>query len=757
MSDHLRVVQAFASDCVEVMDQLDHDLAALEKEPGNQDCLGRIAEIVETIHTHAGRLGLPKLQAITDAGAKLLRKLQIGIATTNSTINTALLAMVDAMRQLISDIERTGREGNGDFTGLVEILLKLQEPAPDDGFLPRRKQESARRKRSSQRVYAAPVAAPNETESLPSIDISEILSPKSRILTPNDIAADSPRYRPLPGRLGGSLVRNGHIRSEDLILALREQETGDRRRVGEILVGLGLLPEESLQDVLRGMSQIVPPSISPTPADSSTVAVRSHLLEQIPKALGELAGTLHELAEWIVKQDDPEGRKLSYAAYQAFGVVQQRIQQTRLQSLDALVPSLQRVISETSASTGKKATLHASGTAAEIDHSIVRNLEEPLTAVARSLIERAVEMPETRVAAGKPAEANLELRFEQSAKDAGLSFAADHYEDLDLSPLRALVESQSGAVAIFRSETGGLQIRISLPLPAAWIDSLIVETAGEKFAVRRDSVQELVRLGADLCSSSIERVNGLPYLRRRQSAIPLVDLRRVLRSDMLTSFHTPLNVVVLRTGERQFGLLVDRIAGFEAILVERRVDRRHDGEIFAGSTFLHDASIALLLDSDRLGRYGGVLPDALAAEPARSESVNVPSCYLMETNDRRRFALPIDPAQRMVTIAADAIQIADGEESLVVDGDIVPLARMSSLLRLAKPAADRPLDVVFHDRRRAAVLLDVPGEVVRNPLDIKRPAKTIGIKGSAVVGDRVVDVIDLDTLLDQRHEAAATT
>ncbi|MFO0864112.1 MAG: chemotaxis protein CheW [Gemmataceae bacterium] len=754
MSDQARVVRAFANDCVEALDQLDHDVAALEKEPGNQENLGRIAAVVEIIRGDAAQLGFPKLQAITDAGAKLLRKLQSGIATSNSTINTALLAMADAMHQLISDIENAGREGDGDFTGLVEILVKLQEPSADDGFVPRKKQESARRKRSSQRVYANPIASPTDTESLPSIDISEILSPKSRILTPNDIAAESPRYRPLPGRLGGSLVRHGHIRSEDLILALREQETGDRRRVGEILVGLGLLPEESLQDVLRGMSQIATPSVS-APAAECTIAVRSQLLEQIPKALEDLALSLRQLAAWAVRSNDSEGRQLSYAAHQAFGIVQQRFQQTRLQSLNALIAPLQCAVAEAGAAAGKKISLQALGNAADIDQSIVRTLEEPLIAVARILVERVVEMPETRVAAGKPAEAVLVLQFDQTSKEACIRLLADRYEDVDVSALRTLVESHHGDVSITRSEVSELGISVMLPLPATWIDALILESTGENFAIRQDAVHEMVRLGADLSSSAIECVKGSPYLRHRRAAIPLVDLRRVLRSDVLTPFNVPLNVVVLRTGERHFGLLVDRIGRFETILLERRADRRQDADIFAGSAILHDATIALLLDTDRLGRHGGALPAAITPEPTRPEAAKEPANYLMEAADRRRYALSLEPGDRMETITAEAIQFADGEESLLADGDIVPLTRVSSLLGIPQPEFTAPLEVVFCNRRQTAVLLDLPGEISRRPLRIKRPAKTIGIKGSAVVGDRVIDIIDLDALLERRRETMA--
>lgn len=747
MSDQLRIVRAFATDCVEVMDQLDHDLAALEKEPGNQECLGRIAEVLEIIRTDSARLGLPKLQAITDAGCKLLRKLQSGIATSDSTINTALLAMVDAMRQLLGGIEQQGREGEGDFTGLVEILLKLQETSPDDGFSPRKKQDSARRKRSSQRAFgAAPSSSAANTESLPTIEISEILSPKSRILTPPGLAADSSRYRPISGRIGGSLVRSGHIRSEDLILALREQESGDRRRIGEILVGLGLLTHESLQDVLRGTSQFATPSVV-SAAAAATIPVCTQVLDQIPRAINDLAGVLHRLTEWTSRQGDPEGRQLSFALHQAFGVVQQRILQTRLQSLNVLTPMLQRAVHEAAGAAGKKVNVVCTGEAAEVDQTILRALEEPLVALVRNLVDRV----------DNPAEATLELRFDKDAKEASLCLLAEAIEEIDVAPLQAAVEAHRGTASICPTGGGPSRLRLTLPLPATWIASLLIESTGEKFAVRRDVVHELVHLDAEQSMSAIEMVKGSPFLWLRQAAIPLVDLRRVLHAESLTPFRSPLNVVVVRTGERSFGLLADRIDRFETLLIEPRVDRCSEAEIFAGSAELHDGSIALLLNTERLARQGGALPAGATTHAAKSDSANEPVYFVMEAGERRRFALLIEPTDRMEAVMSDAIQLADGEETLLRDGDIVPLFRISSLLGLVKTPPSAQLQVVFRDRRHSAVMLDLPGEILRTSLQIKRPAKTFGIKGSAVVRDRVIDVIDLDAMLDRYPNTAATT
>ncbi len=43
-----------------------------------------------------------------------------------SELTTGLLAMVDAVRQILANIEATGEEGDGDYSSVIETLTQLQ-------------------------------------------------------------------------------------------------------------------------------------------------------------------------------------------------------------------------------------------------------------------------------------------------------------------------------------------------------------------------------------------------------------------------------------------------------------------------------------------------------------------------------------------------------------------------------------------------------------------------------------------------------
>jgi hypothetical protein len=48
---------------------------------------------------------------------------------TNQEIITALLSLVDAIREILTEIAATGQEGNKDYTALMNTLTRLRKPS----------------------------------------------------------------------------------------------------------------------------------------------------------------------------------------------------------------------------------------------------------------------------------------------------------------------------------------------------------------------------------------------------------------------------------------------------------------------------------------------------------------------------------------------------------------------------------------------------------------------------------------------------
>ena len=129
MGDMNAIVMEFVEEGNEKADQLERQLILLEKSPGSQELLVEVFRALHTIKGATSFLGFTKLCALAHTGESLLVRLRDGALVMNQEIATALLSLVDAIREMLAVIAATGEEGNGDYRGLVETLTRLQESA----------------------------------------------------------------------------------------------------------------------------------------------------------------------------------------------------------------------------------------------------------------------------------------------------------------------------------------------------------------------------------------------------------------------------------------------------------------------------------------------------------------------------------------------------------------------------------------------------------------------------------------------------
>ena len=102
------LTREFLLESYENLDRLDQEFVKLETEPGNLELLKSIFRTIHTIKGTCGFLGFSKLETLAHAGENLLSMLRDGHLALNSEITTALLAMVDAVREMLASIDTVG-------------------------------------------------------------------------------------------------------------------------------------------------------------------------------------------------------------------------------------------------------------------------------------------------------------------------------------------------------------------------------------------------------------------------------------------------------------------------------------------------------------------------------------------------------------------------------------------------------------------------------------------------------------------------
>jgi two-component system, chemotaxis family, sensor kinase CheA len=120
------IIKDFLIESAENLDRLDQDLVKLEGAPSSTELLARIFRTIHTIKGTCGFLGFARLEKLAHAGENLLSRLRDGQLILNAEITSGLLAMVDAVPQMLAEIEASGQDGEDDYATLIGHLTKLQ-------------------------------------------------------------------------------------------------------------------------------------------------------------------------------------------------------------------------------------------------------------------------------------------------------------------------------------------------------------------------------------------------------------------------------------------------------------------------------------------------------------------------------------------------------------------------------------------------------------------------------------------------------
>jgi two-component system, chemotaxis family, sensor kinase CheA len=119
------VLHEFLVESHENLDRLDRELVDLERDPDAQATLASIFRTIHTIKGTCGFFGFEKLGELTHAGESLLSKMRDGELRIDDQIASALLQLVDAVREMLASIESSHDEGEGDYSALTTRLSQL--------------------------------------------------------------------------------------------------------------------------------------------------------------------------------------------------------------------------------------------------------------------------------------------------------------------------------------------------------------------------------------------------------------------------------------------------------------------------------------------------------------------------------------------------------------------------------------------------------------------------------------------------------
>jgi two-component system chemotaxis sensor kinase CheA len=760
------IVKDFLVESYENLDRLDRELVGLEKNPEDREALDSIFRTIHTIKGTCGFLGFNKLGAVAHVGENLLTRLRDRQLTLNPEITTVLLSMVDAIRQMLSQIDRAGQEGERDDSVLIATLMRL---------------------------YQAPATAP-QTAAAP--------LPES----PSKAAGRS-------SSIGEILMRQTGVTPEEIRFAAEKQKEGDPRHMGEILVEQGAVQPADVVDALR----IQQSSRAGAPAAfDSSIRVDVVLLDKVMNLVGELVLARNQVLQFAHRMKDSSLLAASQRLNLITTELQAGVMKTRMQPIGNIWSQFPRTVRDVALACGKEVKIEMEGEKTELDKTIIEAIKDPLTHLVRNAVDHGIELPNDRVKWGKDPVGRLILRafheggqvnIEISDDGAGLNAERIYQKAVErgvitaeqgtrmterevfnliflpgfstaekvtnvsgrgvgMDVVRTNVERIGGSVDIQSTLGQGTTVRVKIPLTLAIIPALVVDCGGDRYAIPQVSLLELVRLEADKGSKGIELVHGVPIHRLRGRLLPLVYLNRELKlpEERSPASGAAVNIVVLQADERQFGLVVDQIHDTEEIVVKPLRKQLKTIRTFAGSSIMGDGKVALILDVLGLAQRAGVVRESrersLTEGATEAAAVAEKQTFLLFTGPgNSRMAIPLGALARLEEFPAAQVEMSGSQWVTQYREQILPLIRLTVVMEErrnklralpALPAADSgPIQVLVlnHEGRSFGLVVEQILDIVEDQADVRLAATRASVLYSVVIDDRVTELLDIPALL----------
>jgi len=715
MSELDEVIAEFLVESREGLDHLDAELITLEQRP-DPDVVAGIFRAIHTIKGTSGFLGFGQLESVTHVGENLLSRLRDGGLEPDQAITTALLAMVDAVREILADIERTGAEQPRDDAALIATLERLADGGGGE--------------------EAAPAGSVQPPE--PEASVAPAPEP-ARAQAPAPAAADDP----MPAAGGETSIRVDVGLLDDLM-----------NLVGELVLARNQILQftsEAHDSQFAATSQRL--NLITTELQEGVMKTRMQPIDNVwskfPRVVRDLSVQCGKQARLLLEGKHTElDKTLLEAIKDPLTHLVRNAVDHGLEAPDARLAAgkpAEGTVRLRAYHEGGQVIVEISDDGAGIDPEKVRR-----TAVQKGLLS------------AEEAERRADRDVVHLVFVPGFSTAAQvsniSGRGVGMDVVRTNIEAIGGSIDVQSTVGVGTTFKVKIPLTLAIIPALVVTCGGDRYAIPQVSLLELVRLDGRDATQAIEHVHGAPVYRLRGRLLPIVFLDEVFGTATGESRET-VNIVVLQADDQQFGLVVDQINDTAEIVVKPLGKMLKQVDAFAGATIMGDGRVALILDVLGIARHAGVTTDREAA--GRADRAGEDAADTSSAADRRtlllcrlgarRAALLLEMVARLEEFEAARVEEAGRGQVVQYRGEIMPLVVLADELGVDGTAgsADGPLQVVVYTEsgRSVGLVVDEIFDIVEEALEMTRHTAEHGLLGSAVIQGAVTDVVDVRAVL----------
>lgn len=326
--------------------------------------------------------------------------------------------------------------------------------------------------------------------------------------------------------------------------------------------------------------------------------------------------------------------------------LQESVMSIRMIPMSVVFSRFPRMLRDLAGKLGKKVEFVTQGEATELDKGLVEKITDPLTHLVRNSCDHGIEMPDERLAKGKPEEGTITLsaahqggsivievrddgrglsrpKILSKARERGLDVSdamtdgevwqlifapgfstAEVVTDVSgrgvgMDVVKKNIAALNGTVDIESAEGYGMRVSVRLPLTLAIMDGMSVGVGDEVYILPLSSVVESFQIKEDAVSTVGQ---GAQLVKVRDEYMPVIELERVFQVPRLGEPSSADIMVVIESEGSRVALLVDRLLGQQQVVVKNLETNYRKVPNVSGATILGDGKVALILDTLSLVR-----------------------------------------------------------------------------------------------------------------------------------------------------------
>lgn len=664
--DISQYLSVFMDECQEHLDTLNQSLLELENNPDNSELLDAIFRAAHTLKGASATMGFNKMANLTHTMEDVLSRLRSKDLEVTSEIINVLFDSFDMLEELARGIGE-GKEEDVEVTGVIQNLRQFLSPGgttANDNKNERRKNVQLRYTQEEKDNLLAALAeggtlyhvTVNLTEDclLKGVrvfmvfrEIQEIAtvvksSPSSKELEDENfdntfiigvlsVKSEEELAKPIKNIMDVQDVKVEKIDPNQILIERREAVTDSP--------GLSTKSEP----VKRSSGGAPAAGGSKQVAVSQTVRVDIHKLDNLMNLLAELVISRSRLEQLSSTIHHGELTEVVEHVGRLTLDLRDQVLKTRMVPIDNVFSRLPRLVRDLSRTMGKEIDLVIEGGETELDRTVIDEIGDPLLHIIRNSVDHGVELPEERLAKGKPQTGTVLVKaFQQGnnvmvvVKDDGkginVSKVANKAVELGLITQEQLAEKREeelieliftpglstadkvtdvsgrgvgmdvvktkitelgGTVQIHSVPDEGTTFTIMLPVTVSIIQTLMVEVGKEIYAIPTGYVDSTISLTPE----DIKILRNQEVTMFRGEVLPLIRLQNLL--DVPEAKNTnmdELDVVVIRIGDRQIGCIVDSLLRPQDVVTKPLGNYLGNLPGISGATILGDGRVALILD-----------------------------------------------------------------------------------------------------------------------------------------------------------------